>query len=168
MDIRVHYCGVIRMLQIYSKGCEYVIRALARMDQNDCKEGFSVDVVCKRARVPLWFTRKIFQTLARRGVLVATHGPGGGYRFKKDPNRISLLSMIKAVDGENVFQKCILGQSKCNDQNSCSVHATWGKVRTELISELRSTTIKQLMNQETKLHSKDRNGRKKSRRNHSN
>ncbi|MBI4372799.1 MAG: Rrf2 family transcriptional regulator [Candidatus Omnitrophica bacterium] len=137
------------MLQIYSKGCEYGIRALSYLRPSDCRGGFSVEVICRRARLPVWFTRKVFQALVKRGVLLTQHGPGGGYSFRKNPSRISLLDLIESIDGKNVFKRCILGKSRCDHRNPCSVHATWKRARKILISELDSTSIKQIMNQKS-------------------
>ena len=153
------------MLKIYSKGCEYAIRALSRIHQNDYRKGFSVNIICKRARIPVWFTRKIFQALVKHSILITKRGPGGGYRFKKNPSRISLLSIVEAIDGEDVFKKCVLGRSKCNDLKSCVAHFIWRKARVTLISKLRSTTIKQLMNKGIKVHSYSCNGQKNKRNN---
>ncbi|MBI4387646.1 MAG: Rrf2 family transcriptional regulator, partial [Candidatus Omnitrophica bacterium] len=141
------------MLQIYSKGCEYVIRALSCMDQKECKHGFSISNICQKARIPVWFTRKIFQSLVKQGVFMSKHGPGGGYRFKKDPKKISLLTIITAVDGDALFKTCILGRPHCNSENPCSVHSSWGKTREKLISKFRSITIKDLTRKNIRLHS---------------
>ena len=132
------------MFRVYSKGCEYGIRALSALTELDCKDGFSIETVCRRTRLPVWFTRKVFQKLVRQNVLFAKCGPGGGYYFKKNPEDISFLDLIQAVDG-NVFQKCILGKAKCRRSQSCPIHSTWEKIKKVLMSELRSVSVKQLM-----------------------
>ncbi|MBI1336546.1 MAG: Rrf2 family transcriptional regulator [Phycisphaera sp.] len=42
---------------------------------------------------------KILQTLARRGLLQSQLGRSGGYRFSGDPDRVSLLHVVEAIDG---------------------------------------------------------------------
>lgn len=137
---------------LYSKGCEYVIRAFASMKRSDCKGGFSINALCERAGVPVWFTRKMFQSLVKHGILATKHGPGGGYYFKRDPKKLSLLAIIAAVDGDALFTTCILGRPKCDDKNPCSVHSNWEKMRKQIINRFDSITLDQLMWQ-SRLHS---------------
>ncbi|MCA9405940.1 MAG: Rrf2 family transcriptional regulator, partial [Candidatus Omnitrophica bacterium] len=93
------------MFKVYSKGCEYVLRALTRLPVDHYQEPFLAKDLCKKAKVPEASTRKIFQKLAREGLLNAVPGPGGGYKLSKDANQISLFHIIVAVDGKEVFDK---------------------------------------------------------------
>src|SRR3989338_1455537 len=102
------------MLLLYSKGCEYALRALTEIPLKQKIIGFSVKSVCKSAKIPESFTRKTFQTLAKNRILVARPGPGGGYRFRKDPSQVSVLDIIYAVDGDDAFDKCVIKDFKCD------------------------------------------------------
>ena len=133
------------MLQLYSKGCEHVIRAMMNIRLEECRSGFSARVICKKVRLPESFTRKIFQALVKSGVLSAKRGPGGGYRFRKDPAKVSLLSVIYAIDGKDVFDKCVIKDMSCEQAGHCSLHATWMKTKASLIKQLRDSTIAQLI-----------------------
>jgi Rrf2 family protein len=133
------------MIQLYSKGCEYAIRVLTHMNQTDCERGFSVQSVCKKARTPESFTRKIFQTLVKHRLLHVKRGPGGGYYFPSPIHQISVLQLVQAIDGKDTFKKCALGRPQCSGRNACAIHPIWEKTREKLIAELGSTTVNQLI-----------------------
>ncbi|MBI4971037.1 MAG: Rrf2 family transcriptional regulator [Candidatus Omnitrophica bacterium] len=133
------------MFRLYSKGCEYVIRALALV--NASKEGrcFSVKDICRKARLPEWYTRKVFQSLVRNGYLEASRGPGGGYTLKVHPSKISLLNMIRAVDGKDVLDQCMMSSGKCKNKKSCVMHNKWIRIKESVVRELKSVTVQDLM-----------------------
>ncbi len=123
-------------MRLYSKGCEYLIRALTRMSERERIEGFSVRVVCRRAHIPESFMRKVLQNLAHKGLLVARRGPGGGYRFRFDPSPMPLLALITAVDGGDVFDQCVIREVDCDEDRPCAMHAIWTKAKKNLLDEL--------------------------------
>ena len=134
------------MLHLYSKGCEYAFRALMRVSRRECREGFSVKAVCRKARLPESFTRKAFQSLVKSRVLAAKRGPGGGYRFMKDPRKVPILRIIHAIDGRDGFDKCVLKDSKCDNGNGfCSLHPMWIKTKAGLIREFQQSSVAELI-----------------------
>ena len=133
------------MFLLYSKGCEYAIRALTEIPHKQKINGFSVKSVCKAAKIPESFTRKIFQTLVKNRILVARPGPGGGYRFRKDPSQVSVLDIIHAVDGKDAFEKCVIKDFKCDEKNFCPLHPMWMKAKTSMMDELKKNTVSHLV-----------------------
>lgn len=134
------------MLRLYSKGCEYVIRALAQVSARGDKECFSIKEICEKADLPEWYTRKVFQALVRDGLLKASRGPGGGYQFNIHPGKISMFRMIQAIDGKHAFDQCVMGSSGlCKDRNPCPLHQNWTKMKAGLINELKSVHIQELI-----------------------
>jgi len=133
------------MFYLYSKGCEYILRAFVCAAQKSGKETFRVEDVCREADVPEFFTRKSFQMLAQKGILKAVRGPGGGYALTKDPSKLSLLEIIKAVEGEATFERCAMGLAVCEDAAPCPIHEVWKKLKKSLLSELNQATLHQLI-----------------------
>lgn len=113
------------MLKLYSKGCQHTLRALLFLPSQPGLDKISAKKLCRRARIPEAYTRKILQALTQQGFLKAVSGPLGGYVLSRDPKTVSLFDVIKAVDGENIFQECVMGLPKCNCRHPCPIHATW-------------------------------------------
>lgn len=132
------------MLRLYSKGCENAVRVLIRMYRSKKDRNLSIDEICKKENVPVWATRKIFQSLVRKGVLRATQGPGGGYRFKVPQKKLSLLTIVRYIDGKDTLTGCVMGFGNC--QNKCRLHQMWGQIRRQIIHQLKTTTFDKLLN----------------------
>ena len=135
------------MFRLYSKGCEYTIRALAMAQDGKEKMGlsFSAKDICERAGLPEWYTRKVFQNLVREGILKAHRGPGGGYVFSGDPQKISILAMIKAIDGKDALEGCVMGPGRCKDRRPCPLHKKWKNIKEKLVAELKSISVRDLI-----------------------
>jgi Rrf2 family protein len=134
------------MFRLYSKGCEYAIRALTLLPSPDEGVRFQTKEICERAGIPESFTRKVFQALVQAGFLEASRGPGGGYALCQPPSEISLLSIIKVVDGEDTFAGCVMGLPKCDSLKPCPLHATWALAKGRLLAQLEAKTLQDLIN----------------------
>lgn len=134
------------MFRLYSKGCEYALRALAHIAPEDLDGRFQAKTLCETADIPESFTRKVFQSLVQAGFLRAVRGPGGGYALVSRPEEISLLRIIHAVDGYDTFASCILGLDECNSKKPCPLHHMWAGIKTELQGQLEQVTLQDLIN----------------------
>ncbi|MDP3981720.1 MAG: Rrf2 family transcriptional regulator [Chlamydiota bacterium] len=132
------------MFRLYSKGCEYAIRALVHVAEKP-EVNFAAKEVCRKARIPEAFSRKVFQSLVKAKYLQAVPGNSGGYRLGKDSDDINVLEIVKAVDGKNTFEHCVMGSSaNCNARRPCLLHETWSKTKENLLSNLASKRLKDL------------------------
>lgn len=133
------------MLKIYSKRCEYALRVLTQIPGDKINQKFLAVDICRKAKVPLSSARKVLQLLVEHDFLEAVTGPGGGYKLKKKPDKITLLSLISAIDGKNAFDNCIMGLDQCSLKNSCPLHTLWQKVKIDVNREIGKTTLSQLI-----------------------
>jgi Rrf2 family protein len=133
------------MFKLYSKGCEYAIRSLAQamMEQKDGR--FQAADICEKLDIPEPFTRKIFQALVQAKFLTAYRGPGGGYELIRPASEISILEMIKAVDGADTFDHCVMGFEKCDATNPCPLHYFWLESKSQLLGHLSQTTLQDIV-----------------------
>lgn len=132
------------MNRFYSKSSQYTLRALAYIAAYGQKRNFSAIEVCKKAAIPEAYTRKTFQALVQGGFLKAISGPGGGYMLKKKPSQITVLDILEAVEGPGAFNGCVLGLARCGNENPCSLHQVWVKLKKQMLKELFSKTLEDL------------------------
>lgn len=132
------------VLRLYSRGCEYALRALMHFPPRE-QGHVSILDLARDADIPLHFARKMFHTLVHEGVLEAVTGPGGGYRLARAPGDIHLLEVVQIIDGEDAFNDCVLGFKVCRDQTPCALHPMWMKAKRTLVKELGDRTLKDLL-----------------------
>ena len=126
---------------IYSKPCEYAIRALvyvARFPDRGAARGTEI---AKAEGLPAPVLGKVLQELVRKGLLESRRGPGGGFRLARNPQLITLRDVVAAIDGLDQFAECAVGLEGCSDNSPCPLHDTWKGLRTQLMTYLETTTL---------------------------
>jgi Rrf2 family protein len=83
----------------------------------------------------------ILAGLVSEGLLVATHGPNGGYRLARQPTDINLLEIVEAAEGPATFDHCVLRDGPCDWKETCPVHDIWARTQDALTRELASTSL---------------------------
>lgn len=132
-----------------SNSCKYGIRAviyLAGKPRDNGKTG--IKEICNDLDLPTPFMAKILQQLAKQKILNSSKGPHGGFSLMKDPKKITLLDIVRTIDGEEIFTNCVIQNvpCKCTDKSKkeCSLHDDFTKVRTELITMFSTRTVSDL------------------------
>ncbi len=120
-----------------SQSVGYAIQALARFEEFG--EGTNkIREVAVASGVPAAYLAKLVARLGEAGILESKRGIGGGTRLSRPANEITLLEIVKAIEGEQARQ-CLIGLSECHDEQACPVHAYWVK-RSEEIRRVLATT----------------------------
>lgn len=82
--------------------------------------------LASEAHLPLPIVSKILKLLARSGVLESHRGAKGGYRLAATPERLSVASIIDALEGPIAITECIDGTpGECHQEAICSQRANW-------------------------------------------
>jgi Rrf2 family protein len=129
---------------IYSKACEYAIRALAYLARTKDSQAARAQEIAKAENIPLPVLGKILQELVRKGVLASRRGPGGGFRLARRADLITLRDVVAAMDGLDHFHSCAAGLEMCGDEAPCPLHDSWKVIRTQILNELETTTVAQM------------------------
>lgn len=143
---------------IYSKTCEYAIRALVCLARRG-DQATPVRKVSEETGVSQAYVAKVLQCLARSRLLNAHRGPGGGYSPAFQPGEITLMRVVQSLDdpARSPFSNCIMGLDQCNDRNPCPLHPIWARAKEAMVRKLSHCTIADLM----KLTGRFRTGRQR-------
>jgi len=131
---------------MFSKACEYGLRALTVIAVEG-KKGRLIGIkeLCEIAQTPVSFTAKILQSLVKRRIISSKKGPTGGFYFSKKLEDISIYSVVEAIDGKEIFDKCGLGLPFCDAENPCPLHEKFLPVRAELHTMCTQNTLEDLV-----------------------
>src|SRR5690606_22997398 len=130
---------------MFSKACEYGIRAVIYIwSQNGRGKKLGIKDICKEIDAPEFFTAKILQSLAKQGIISSAKGPNGGFYVEKNQGNLSLLDLVIAIDGDQIFEGCGLGLKVCSEDNPCPIHYQFKSIRTQLKAMLSSTSVRDL------------------------
>jgi Rrf2 family transcriptional regulator, iron-sulfur cluster assembly transcription factor len=129
---------------IYSNACSYAIRAMTRLAMLRPDGYVLLDELCEGTDLPRHFVAKIFQDLVRKGMLSSAKGRGGGFALASPPSQITLYDIVGHVDGVESLDACVVGMSKCDNEQPCPQHDQWQPIRNELKKFLLSTTLEKM------------------------
>lgn len=132
------------MTVIFSKKCELGLQAVLFLSTQDNSKKFSAHSISEKMNVPREFVSKVLQLLVNNGIVGSQRGKEGGFFLKKDPSKIRLIDIVIAIDGLEIFHKCVLGFKGCSLEEPCPVHDKWGKLREETYKMLSEETLAEL------------------------
>jgi Rrf2 family protein len=127
---------------MFSKTCEYAIRAMIYIAQKS-KDGQKIGIkeIAKGIGSPEHFMAKILQELSRKKLLQSTKGPNGGFYLDSRHLKHSLADIVKAIDGEQLFEGCGLGLENCSEKKPCPLHNEFKVIRERIKSMLQTATV---------------------------
>lgn len=127
---------------MFSKTCEYAIRAMIFIAQKT-NEGDRIGIreIAKGIDSPEHFIAKILQELSRKGLVQSAKGPNGGFYLDTHSMKQSLADVVRAVDGDKVFQGCGLGLRQCSETHPCPIHHEFKRVRKQLFQMLEKAKV---------------------------
>ena len=123
-----------------TKESEYALRGLAVLANNPFGEVTSLARIAEEQGLPPSFLAKIFQKLARHGLLLAARGPGSGYSLSRPAESITLKEILESVEGPELFEHCMLWSGHGED-NPCPLHEHLKTVLPALIACLDAITL---------------------------
>lgn len=126
---------------IYSKTCEYAIRALLYFAAQKRGVYLLTRTVSRETGISITYLAKIFQELTRYGILDSRRGAKGGFSLKKDPATISLRALVEMIDDPELFKSCVMGLDRCSDANACPLHEVWKASRQKILREMQDCSI---------------------------
>ena len=131
---------------LLSRSCEYAIQAVLYLAENREQRFISIKEIAEKNDISFHFLGKILQSLTKKGLVISSKGPKGGVNLAKDPNKITLLDIVEAIDGlDFLISKCIIGTPGCDCNNPCKLHDQWGPIRKQIFDMLGSKSIAELI-----------------------
>lgn len=111
---------------LLSQSCMYGIRAailVTAKGVEDPTNFLPIKQISDELNVSFHYLTKILQVLTKAKIMESYKGPNGGIRLSRDADSIFLNDIIEAVDGSEIFSKCILGLPECSDEKPCPIHS---------------------------------------------
>lgn len=100
------------------------------------------------------FVAKIFPKLEKAGIVAATQGLRGGYCLARSADRISVLDVVDAIEGEKPLFDCQEIRGRCamfggappawSTSSVCAIHAVMLRAEKSMRQELANTTLADL------------------------
>jgi Rrf2 family protein len=129
---------------LLSKSCVYGLRAALYLASGNNGEYVSIGNMSERLDISFHFLTKILQQLTAADLMESHKGPNGGVKLAKPGSEISLIDVVIAIDGAELFTECVLGLPGCGVEKPCPLHDTWAETRDSIREMLENTTLTHL------------------------
>ena len=128
-----------------SRESEYGLEALSVLaEQEDGKVMLLREIAVAR-RLPQGFLAKVFQKLTRHNLVRSHRGAVRGYALARPAQEIRLKEIFEAIEGPDLFRRCIFWPGECSDQHPCRLHPKWATIRPQLQAMMEETTLAQVV-----------------------
>lgn len=123
-----------------SSRCEYGCRAVLELAGRwELESPMTAETIAERRAMPEKFLVHILLQLKRAGLVRSVRGARGGYLLARAPEEISLLDIVRAIDGP------VLKPLPARDSGSEGMASAWGHVARELEKVLNSVTVRSIL-----------------------
>ena len=134
-----------------SKKCQYAIHALIYLANLDEGDSVTIGEIATEKSIPKKFLEAILLDLKNAGILGSKKGKNGGYYLIKKSNEISIIEVIRHVDGAVAMLPCVSlnfydSCGMCADENTCKINHLFGQVRDATLKILAANSVADLAN----------------------
>ena len=137
-----------------NEGVEWAAHCLALLAALPEEMALSAARLAEYHDVPAPYLAKSLQALAGAGLISSRVGRNGGYRLTRPPEEITLLDVVRAVDGDEPLFRCTeirrQGPSRVAARHYapiCAIAAAMRRAEAAWRTELRATTIADIAEQ---------------------
>lgn len=136
-------------MRTLTKRTQYSLRALYALTRNYGKGPMLITALSKEQAIPKKFLELLLLSLKGNGLVASKKGKGGGYVLAQPPERITIGSVIRMIEGplaplpcasETRFRKC----DECVDIETCETRIVMREVRDAVAGILDRTTLAEL------------------------
>lgn len=131
-------------MKLITRNTDYGVRALCFIAKAK-KRVVPVPELVKTLKIPRPFLRKILQALTKRGFIKSYKGIGGGFELAMPANKLYIVEVAEVFQGSFSLNECFLNKKVCPNRNCCPLKKKIDKIEKNVVSELGSITIGQLL-----------------------
>ena len=129
---------------MFPRSTKYAVRALTFLAGQEPGKLRGAREIAQAEQIPMPFLWKILQKLTARKLVRSFRGVRGGYQLAKPAQRITIEKVVKAMGGNDLFSRCLLGYAHCNHKTPCPLHPVWCGTKEGIRETLRAATLADL------------------------
>lgn len=119
---------------------DYACRVLAQLARQQGREGLAhIEELAKIEDVPANYLVQILSELRNGGIITSRRGKQGGYMLARPPEAITLLEIVKVIEGD-LLELSPAGQG----QSGKRVNQIWREIREALEAKVQTYTLDKL------------------------
>jgi len=126
-----------------SKTAEYALRGVVRLAR-ERGTNLTTKKLAQDTGIPAGYLSKVLQALGKSGLVVSQKGLGGGFRLARDPEGVSVLEVVNAVDPIQHVRTCPLGLGH-HGATLCPLHRRLEAITAQVEEAFETTPLSDLV-----------------------
>lgn len=132
---------------MFSQTVEYALRAVVHL-ASSAPAGRTTEEIARATRVPQAYLSKVLQNLVQAGILRSQRGLGGGISLVRQPNELTILEVVNAVDPIRRIKTCPL-ELASHGANLCPLHRRVDNALAMVEKAFAESTLKEILEEPT-------------------
>ena len=131
-----------------TRGTDYGARGSIHLAKKPPSSVVLVGEIANAEGLPESYLAKIFQYLARAGIVQSHRGAKGGFSLARPANEITLREVVEAIEGPIALAPCLSPCEGCDRMDTCPLHPVLARAQENLLATLNAVTLQDLANGE--------------------
>jgi len=127
-----------------TRACEYGVLGLLALARRRPGEVVMLEVISREEAIPVSFLGKIFQGLAKAGLVRSARGSGGGFCLTRPASEITVLQVMEGLEGPIALQRCLESEPECEHIGGCALCGLLAEAQDRVREVFAKTTLSQL------------------------
>jgi FeS assembly SUF system regulator len=123
-----------------SKLTDYATVILSCMARDDSRVHAALEI-SEATGIAQPTVSKVLKMLVKAGVLSSVRGAKGGYALTRTPEKITVATVISAVEGPIALTECSQSHRSCEQASGCHIQGHWNLVNQKIFNALESVTL---------------------------
>ena len=128
---------------MFSQTVEYALRAVVHLAY-EAPDARTTAQIAEATQVPKDYLAKILQNLSRKGIVTTQRGVGGGVSLAKEPEGLTILDVVNAVEPIERITTCPLGL-RTHGVRLCPLHRRVDDAMALVEDAFRKTTLAEVL-----------------------
>lgn len=120
-----------------NQATDYAFRAVLYLSCLPRGQVIEAKVIAEEENIPMRFLLKILRLLTQAGIVESYRGVSGGYALARRPSEITMLDVIKAIEGDIKINRCLISPGECSKKFSprCPIHHALFSVQQAMLDQ---------------------------------
>ncbi len=132
------------MLRLSTKS-QYGVRAMFEIASGFHSGPVTIREIAERQSVSVAYLEQILNTLRKADIIKSVKGPGGGYILNSPPDKISIGTILRELDGPVAITSCLDPREGCMRIDGCVTHLLWKSLGEKIEAFLDNMTLQDLI-----------------------
>ncbi len=127
-----------------TRAADYALRGILYLSLQPSDSICIISEIAEKMEIPEGFLARIFQILAKTGIIRSHRGKRGGFSLARPPEKIAMKDVIEALEGPIHLNRCLSDFSDCKLEEHCSLHEVWVEIQKNVLATLEQTDFASL------------------------